>query len=40
MQTLAANSRGLTLLMRLNWDRFLALGVLAGSLLFSAWIGG
>ncbi|GGL77699.1 hypothetical protein [Wenxinia marina] len=40
MQTLAENSKGLTLLMRLNWDRFVALAVLFGSLAFSAWVGG
>jgi len=36
MQTIQAGARGLGLLMSLNWDRVLALLVLAGSLALGA----
>lgn len=39
MQTINAGYNGLSLLMILNWDRFLYLGTIALALLFGAWIG-
>ncbi len=39
MQTLANGYRGLSLVMTLNWDRFLYLGTIIVALLFGAWLG-
>jgi hypothetical protein len=39
MQTIMANTRGLALLVNLNWDRLLYLGMIFGSLFLGAWIG-
>lgn len=38
MHALTASTRGLALLVSLNWDRILMLGVLSGSLVFSTWL--
>jgi hypothetical protein len=40
MQTLSAGYRGLSLVMRLNWDRLVYLATIIVALLFGAWIGG
>jgi hypothetical protein len=37
MQLILKNTRALELLVNLNWDRLLALGVIFGSLLVGAW---
>lgn len=38
MQILTEGTRGLALLVSLNWDRLLTLGVLSLSLAFSTWL--
>lgn len=39
MQTLVANTRGLAMLVNLNWDRLLYLAMIFGFLFFGAWVG-
>ncbi len=39
MHTLEQSYRGVTLLMELNWDRFLFLATICLSLLCGAWLG-
>jgi hypothetical protein len=39
MQTLTDGYRGLSLVMRLNWDRFLYIGTIIFALMFGAWLG-
>ncbi|MFA5538236.1 MAG: hypothetical protein WCZ72_00875 [Gemmobacter sp.] len=39
MQTITKGVRGLSVLMNVNWDRLIALGILAAALLTGAFIG-
>lgn len=39
MHTLQAGYRGFSLLMALNWDRFIYVGTIGGALLLGAWAG-
>ena len=39
MQTLTDGYRGLSLVMMLNWDRFLYVGTILVALMFGAWLG-
>ena len=39
MQTILHNTRGLTLLVRLNWDRVFYILTLLFALSFGAWVG-
>lgn len=39
MQTLAAGTRGLSLLFQLNWDRMIYAATILAALLAGAWVG-
>ncbi len=39
MQTITDGYRGLSLVMALNWDRFLYIGTILVALMFGAWLG-
>ncbi len=39
MRTIQSGYRGLSMLMSLNWDRFLYSGTLALALIIGAWLG-
>lgn len=39
MQTLSDGYRGLGLVMMLNWDRFLYVGMILAALMLGAWLG-
>ena len=39
MQTIVSNTRGLALLVNLNWDRLIYLVMIFGSLFLGSWVG-
>ncbi len=39
MQTILRNTRGLSLLINLNWDRLLFIGAILAALWAGAWVG-